>query len=457
MSSIIRMLTSFPCLLFHPFVDQNRIQRYRDRQLHRLVTHAYNYVPYYNRLFSQAGIKPDDIRTVDDLKALPITSKKDIQQLPENEIVSRGVNPENLIVRKTSGASGEMTVIRRTWLEERLLQAFRHRAMHSFGQRMGDRVVSVDSVDSIHPSDNQILFQIANAFGLYRKFSINCRQPLEKIYNMLIDFRPDILTGFPGVLSQLARITADSSCRKIKPRFIVTDSEVLTPLMRKLISESFSAPVFNIYDSHEFNLIAWECPETGEYHVNDDGMVIEILQNGKPVKEGERGEVVGTNLHSFAAPFIRYRLGDIATKGLSACHCGKPFSTIRSIQGRMLDYFPLPGGGLMHPYEILAKVHNVTSPWIRQYQLLQDREDRIVMRVVPIDTFPTNELAEIEKEINRLVGKNTEFYIRLVDKIDFEQSGKFRVSRSLVRSDYDDICWNHQPCINLKNSILYER
>jgi len=433
------MLTSLSRLVFHPFVNQKWLDIYRDRQLHRVVTHAYNHVPYYNRLFSQAGVKPNDIRSVEDLKALPITSKKDIQQLSENEIVSRGINFENLIVRKTGGSTGEPIKIRRTWLEERLLQAFRHRAMHSLGQRMGDRVVSVTLVGPIHPSDIQILRRIANTFGLYRSFSIDCRQTLEKIINLLKEFRPDILTGYPGVLSQIARTAVDLNCQEIQPRFIVTDSEVLTPLMKKQISESFSAPVFSMYDSHEFNLIAWECPKTGEYHVNDDGMIIEILQHGKPAKNGERGEVVGTNLHSFSMPFIRYRLGDIVTKGSSACRCGKPFSTIQSIQGRMFDYFPLPDGRLIHPYEITTKIRKVANRWIRQYQLLQERKDRIIMSVIPIDTFPPQILAEIEKKINCFLGKNVEFRMRLVNKIDFEQLGKFRVAKSLVRSDYDEI------------------
>lgn len=128
----------------------------------------------------------------------------------------------------------------------------------------------------------------------------------------------------------------------------------------------------------------------------------------------------------------------------------------------MIDYFPLPDGRLIHPYEIIAKVQNVAPQQIRQYQLLQERKDRIVMRVIPIDTFPPNklakiELARIEKEIKCLVGLNVELCMRPVDEIDFERSGKFRVSRSLVRSDYNDIYWNHQPNIHLKNSSLYER
>ncbi len=79
-----------------------------------------------------------------------------------------------------------------------------------------------------------------------------------------------------------------------------------------------------------------------------------FTKDGRPAAPGERGEVVLTALHSFAMPFIRFRLGDIVTKGDSHCACGQPFATIRSVQGRMFDYFPLPDGRLVHPYEIIA-------------------------------------------------------------------------------------------------------
>lgn len=173
-------------------------------------------------------------------------------------------------------------------------------------------------------------------------------------------------------------------------------------------------------------------------------MIIEVLKDGIPAAEGERGEVVATNLHAFAMPFIRYRLGDIVTKGVETCRCGKPYATIQAVQGRMLDYFPLPGGRVIHPYEILLILLHGAASWIRQYQLLQEREDRITLQVVssPIPTFA--ELLHAQEAVSSLLGPDVEFLITLVPEINLEPSGKFRVSRSLVRSAYDGIEWN-QP------------
>ena len=431
-------------LLRHPHVAREEIVAFQNSQLRRLIIHAYNNVPYYRRLFDQNGLKPGDIRSIADLSIIPLTSKKDLQSLSVEEVVARGVDPEHLISHRTSGSSGEPFTILRTWLEERLLGALRLRALHCLGLRVRDRTASIALVRPTHPHDNQLPLRILQALGLYRKLQIDCLLPPENILRALRHFRPDVLTGFSGVISYLSQIMNDNYRQVIRPRFLVVGAEVLTPLMRHQITKAFETPVFEVYGSHEFNLVASECKETGELHTCDDCMIVEVLKDGRPAAIGERGEVVGTSLHSFAMPFIRYQLGDIVTKGFETCMCGQPFSTIRTVQGRMLDYFPLPGGRMMHPYEITGTHLLGAVSWIRQYQLIQEQVDRVILWVVP-NTTPTNqELVQLEESVKSLLGEGVEFRVILVSEIQLEPNGKFRVSRSLVKSAYDGIDWDQQ-------------
>src|SRR3990170_8119245 len=128
MNTRLSQLSNLYSLLRHPHVARDEIVSFQNRQLRRLVTHAYENVPYYRRLFDQNGIKPKYIQSVSDLPAIPITSKKDLQSLPVEEIVARGVNPKSLIRHRTSGASGEPFTILRTWIEEHLLGSLRRAA-----------------------------------------------------------------------------------------------------------------------------------------------------------------------------------------------------------------------------------------------------------------------------------------------------------------------------------------
>ena len=413
---------------------------FQNRRLRQLVTHAYNHVPYYHKLFDRHRIKPQDIQTVADLHAIPITSKNDLQPLPVEEVVARGLDPKRLIVHTTSGSSGEPFSIRRTWLEERLLNTFRRRALDYFGLRITDKEAMIGLSGAGPPRGNQFVQRMAQAAGLYRRTEINCLLPPEEIVRRLRHYRPDVVTGLAGVLSRIAQSIADDDRRVIKPRFVGAGGEVMTPSMRQRISKGFAAPVFETYGSHEFNLIAWECMETGDYHTCDYGVIVEVLKDDRTAGTGERGEIIATNLHSFVMPFIRYRLGDIVTKGSETCDCGLPFSTIRAIQGRMSDYFPLPNGRLFHPLDILPVLYD-KARWIRQYQVVQERMDRIVLRAVPSVAPSEQELALLQGAVADLFGPGIEFQVNLVPDIQIEPSGKFRVFRSLVQSAYDGIDW----------------
>jgi phenylacetate-CoA ligase len=428
-------------LLGHSHVTRDDIVAYQNKQLGRLIAHAYRNVPYYRKMFDQNGLKPQDIKTTADLALIPVTSKNDLQSLPDREVLAQGIRTEHLVVHKTSGSSGKPSIIKRTWLEERLLNAFRWRAMRHFGLRITDKATRVILTRPTQQRLNELPLQILQALGLYRSMLIDCRLPPKEIVSKLWHSHPDVVGGFPGVLWRCAEIVANDHRLAIRPRFVVVGGEVLTPLMRHQISEAFSSPVFELYSSHEFNLIAWECMETGELHTCDDSVIVEILTDGRPATAGERGEMVGTALHSFAMPFIRYRLGDIVTKGSEMCTCGAPYSTIGKIQGRMIDHFPLPGGRVIHPYDIVVKIVREASPWIRQYQLTQEREDRIVLQVVPSSNTSPQRIAQLTQSVTALLGRDVTFHVMLVPEIHLEPSGKFRVSRSLVKSAYDGIDW----------------
>ena len=208
--------------------------------------------------------------------------------------------------------------------------------------------------------------------------------------------------------------------------------------MRLRIRETFAAPLYETYASHECPLMAWECRHSGDLHTCDDGVLVEVLRDGRAVDPGERGEVVVTNLHAYAMPFIRYRIGDLATRG-APCGCGAPFSTIGEIQGRMIDYFPLPDGRLLHPYEIVSRLVWGPREWMRQYQLVQERRDRVVLYAVADEPPSAERLQEIERVVRPILGAGVEFEVRLVGRIPFESTGKLRPSRSLVHSEYDRV------------------
>jgi phenylacetate-CoA ligase len=438
MKNALNSVVSLFSIRGHSQAACNVIQDYQNTRLRRLVVHAYNRVPYYRTLFDRSKIKPETIRTSADLSMVPITSKKDLRALPTEDLLASGVDRQRLIEHTTSGSTGEPFTIRRTWLEERLLNVLRRRAMHYFGLRMDDRQVTIGLTGAHHPRNNQLLLTLLRNLRLYRSTKVDCRQPLEDIVRALRNLRIDVLGGYPGVLARIATIlNQDGGSGAIHPRFVAVGGEVLSPRMRDQMSRAFAAPVFDMYGSHEFNLLAWQCKQSGEYHVCSDGLILEVLKEGRSAAPGEWGEVVGTNLHSFAMPFIRYRLGDVVQNGSLTCRCGQPYPTLRQIRGRMIDYFQLDDGRMIHPYDLVVRVLD-KAPWIGQYQLVQEKESLIALRAVASRQPTDSEVLLLQHSMKAALGTSTEFRLLLVPEIAIEPSGKYRVSRSLVNSLYDE-------------------
>jgi phenylacetate-CoA ligase len=414
------------------------LRAWQDARLRRLVLHAYESVPFYRRLFDRHRLHPRHVRGLVDLELIPFTDKAEMRRHAPSDLLIRGQDADALLAVRTSGSSGEPFTIRRTWLEDKLQYLLRLRAFREFGVRHRDRIVALGVAGRRDDGDRKLVGRSLRALGFHHRLLVDGLQEPGMVAAELAEAKPDVLVGLPGMLDRLTAPDLSDAIRGVRPRLVVVGGEVATPRMRLRIREAFGAPIHETYGSHECPLLAWECRHSGDLHTCDDGVVVEVLRDGQPVEPGERGEVVVTNLHAYAMPFIRYRIGDLATRGHS-CPCGAPFGTIGEIQGRMIDYFPLPDGRLLHPYEIVSRLVWGPDEWIRQYQLVQERRDRVVLYVVTGTPLAPERAAEVNAIVRPLLGPEVEFELQPVERIPFESTGKLRPSRSLVHSEYDRV------------------
>ncbi len=305
------------------------IRRYQNRQLVRLVAEVYRHVPYYRNLLDRAGIRPADIRTVEDLGKIPITSKDDLRRHARDVISDRRtwLRPHTLF---TSGSTGEPFLVRRTPWENAVSRRIKNRNFSIYGLRWRDRKAIISLYASLQRKarlPDRIVATLLNVFG--RRALLSCLEDPERLLDHLEQRRPDMVMGYAGTLARIGDLYAMRPSRAWAPRLILSSAETLTPLRRRQIEEGFGAPVYDFYAANETGVIAWQCPETGLYHVADDHIVLELEQDGRsaPREDGARGATVVTNLHAYMMPFIRYRLHDSVVCGPSPCPCGAPFWT----------------------------------------------------------------------------------------------------------------------------------
>ncbi len=420
----------------HARASRAELREWQDARLRRLVCHAYEAVPFYRRLFDRHRLHPRHIRGVVDLELIPTTDKAMMRRAGTAALLARGHDAGSLLTVRTSGSSGEPFTIHRSWLEDKLQYLLRLRTYGAFGVRHRDRIVAVGVGGRPDSGDGQMIGRSLRALGFHSRQLVDGLQEPARVAVQLRESRPDVVVGLPGMLDRLTAPELADVIAGVRPRLVVIGGEVATPAMRLRIREAFGAPLYETYGSHECPLIAWECRHSGDLHTCDDGVLVEVVQGDRAAEPGERGEVVVTNLHAYAMPFLRYRIGDLATRA-PACACGSPFATLGAVQGRMIDYFPLPDGRLLHPYEIVTRLVWGAQGWIRQYQLVQERRDLVVLYVVA-ETPPSEpQVAELTRAVRPVLGDQVRFEVRPVARIPFEATGKLRPSRSLVRSEYD--------------------
>ena len=399
----------------------------RDERLRRLVGHAYERVPFYREHFDRAGVTPADVRTLDDLSRLPVTEKAHLLDRPPDAIVARGVDPGRLVSTMTSGYSGEPLVVRRTRREQSLWARSWLDDLIVAGLKKGDRVASVFALrkqqrDAIGPFV---------ALGMLHETIVDCGAAPADILEELENARPTFLRGMAGVIVRLADEIGETG-GAIRPRVVWVSGEVLTPAARERIETAFGAPVHNAYGTHEVGLLAADCPSSGLMHLGRPDLIVEVLgADGGPVPPGRSGEVVVTALDFLASPFIRYRLTDLVTRGPDPCPCGKTSPTLAHIEGRTIDYFEMPDGRSLHPYRILVPAL-AAAPWIRQYQLVQETRDRIVLRFVSADPLDEEDRRRLRESVVPVLGEGVGFRLEAVSLIPAAASGKSRPVLSLV-------------------------
>jgi phenylacetate-CoA ligase len=413
--------------------SRKSIETYQNLKLRNLVKQVYATNSFYRRLWDEAGVDPRKFRGTEDLHRIPPVTKLQLRELAA--ITKR--NPpsgERVIWFETSGSSGEPSLVAHTWSEARFLALIYTMAARGMGFRARYRQARITvPLDSEWIDDRPL--RLLNRLGLFRSEIFSCYQTPEELYRQLSAYQPDLIMGYSETVARVARHGLESGLCAIRPKLVIVGGEVCTPMMRRQIADAFQAPVREIYASTEVNLIGWTCPQTGLLHLYDPAVLVEVLDGqGKPVADGETGTVVVTGLHTRLMPFVRFVLGDRVVKGPSPCTCGAPFGTLRSVNGREIDRLELRNGETLHAYELLEVLLEAGLKWIRQYRLVQEEPGVIEAHVWPLRPPAQGEMAELEARL-RKEARGAEIRIKLVDKMELDPSGKFRLSCCSVHAN----------------------
>ena len=307
------------------------------------------------------------------------------------------------------------------------------------GYRQGDRTLHLWS-DPPRPAEpggglSSHRLWVATDRGLRREVYVDSTVRSEELWDRTVDVirrkRPHVIVCYAQAGVELARHVVASNARDWETIPVICGAEPLLPGDREILHQAFGPAVFETYGNREVMLIATECEEHEGLHVQAENLVVEVVVRGgntdgtRPAAPGEIGEVVVTDLHNLAMPFIRYATGDLATAAdASPCRCGRGLPRIASVEGRTSDLLE-DGDGRQVSGIALMTLFVDLAPAVRQFQAVQRRDRSLTVRVVPSPKFDDSSRMRIHRHCEHYL-PGVPVTIDVVDAIDPGPAGKRR-------------------------------
>lgn len=392
--------------------------------LRRMLQYAGDNVPYYHRLFRILNFDPSAFRNLEDLQQLPILTKETIKE-HYDELVSSRIRRIPHIEETTGGSTGTPMKYLVSQRDRMLGGALLYRGWGYAGYELGDRMVFLAGLSLGVDPRRQLLKSAHEFFRNIRKLStLNMGEQEMRGYVGVIDsFQPRFVRGYASSVYAFARWAQDNDVRVPPVKAVFTTSEKLYPRMRDTIANVFGCDVFDGYGLYDGGLTAFECPEHRGMHIDMERSVMELVDDeGQQVGSG-LGRIIATSLMNYAMPLIRYDTNDIGITDDQPCSCGRPHPLLKEICGRSGDFLFTPEGRAVHSL-LFAYVFD-ELPWVKEYQVVQERLDRITIRVIPDRGFDERKLENARALIQKQSDTwNVDFAV--VDHIEKTQSGKYK-------------------------------
>lgn len=400
----------------------DRMHSYVNARLRQILDLAANHVPHYRDLWRSAGIRPQDVRTVEDLRILPTLSKMDVRSAPER-LCDERIPRAKMIEKHTSGTTGTPITVFCTPETNQLHYAYfevRHRRIA--GIDFGNKPYAMLGAQSVAPPQRR-----RPPFWCYNHAQ---KQLYMSIYHLFDEFIPayieelrrrpyHCIMGYPSVLYTLSRYILDHGVPPLRIGIASTTAETLLPHQRETIERALGCRIYDQYGSCEMALFASEHAD-GRMYISPDYGIVEVLRDdGQPAAAGEVGEVVVTGLVNETQLFIRYRLGDrLAVSPPPAG--GPPFPVITSLDGRTDQVM------VSSDLRLVGGLDTVVSGvrGVRECQIVQEDFGKFRIRVVASSEYHEGEGAVLQGNLAKYVGDG-DIRIELTPQIERTKSGKF--------------------------------
>jgi len=415
--------------------SEEKLRNHQFMQINALLRHCLAHVPYYQELLGEsislAGINEEQ------WSGIPILTRDKVQQAG-NKLWTKVLPSSHgkTIVKRTSGSTGKPVESLGTDITEFFWNVFTLRD-HLWHRRDFDSKLSVIRFNldkAARPPHGLHTKEWGRAtYGVFNTGAssmLSILTPISEQVSWLRREKPDYLLTHPSVLSELAMYCQREGVQLPSLREVRTISEALPDGLRELCKKTWGVELVDAYSTIELGYLALQCPEHEHYHVQSEGVLLEVLDDdGRSCAPGEVGRVIVTDLHNYAFPLIRYEIGDYAEVGES-CDCGRGLPVLKRIMGRYRNIITTPSGERRYPQLGIQDLHEIAP--VQQFQAVQHTLSDIEIRLVLPRPISVEEKEKLTAKFQIMMGDGFNFDIQQVESIERSASGKYEELISML-------------------------
>jgi len=403
------------------------LRKLQDAKLRAMVRHAYANVPFYRRAWKAAGVRPEDVRGAEDMRKLPIITRRDIRA-NHDDFIATGIDRATCHMESTSGSSGMPLEVLFDSDAFDYIEAVYARALFAAGYRPWHRLAYV----WFPPFKKMKLYE---HLGIMKKSYIPSIANERTQLDIMVKINPEVIYSFPTTLFLIAKLIRQRGIDSIRPKVVISHAELLSEKFKEFFKDVFGCDVYNQYGSTEFDRMGWDCSLHNGFHVDSDSILVELLKGNEPAAAGERSDVVVTGLANRAMPLIRYAIGDIGVPSGEDCACGRGLPLMNLVEGRADDFIVLPSGRAVGPRNILNSMYEVLlhNDELLRVKVTQLREDKLRVDVVQGAALTGETLRKLKNVLLSTLGEPVDVEINTVDNIPKNSHGKLRAVESKIK------------------------
>lgn len=412
---------------------RDQLEEYQLARMSAFLQHAYRTTSYYKQVFDALSLRPDEVKTLEDLKVLPALEKSTLREQPE--IVRSTANLGRILPVTTSGTTG--TPIRVGYFKDDMRERFAllFRFLRDHGVTSDSRSVRLSGRTFFVGAERNRVFWRYNAprKQLFMSTYFLSEENLSCYVRKLVEFKPILMDGYPSAMYIIARYMNQNGLSGSVPlRVAMPTGETLEDHYREEIVQAFpQCVVVNQYASAEGAPFITE-NTAGELVVNMDSGIFEFVRPGsmEAARPGEVAEMVVTSFTTRAFPLIRYRIGDMVLVSSKERSSTWDMPVVDAIHGRQEDIVFSPYRGYVGR---LSPALKVAPASVKYCQVAQVSDAEFELRVVPGNSYQRSDVDVVVDELKARLGP-VGVRVLEIEQLERSANGKLRAVVGLARS-----------------------